>query len=254
MGPDVSFSPRVAVASLSGQSDATWATNALPHVGAAFLGGIALDEPTREGARELVERDREEFLPDDPIGWIDEQLATLADEPLLPAVNVRAASPEPIADAARRCAAHDAILEVNAHCRQPELCAVGTGQTLLREPERLANYVDAATTEGATVSVKLRTELADVDLPVLASRLEVAGADVLHVDAMDSEPEIADVVEATDAFVIANNEVRGRESVREYLEYGADAVSVGRPSTEPAVLERVRSATEAWFEAEQVAP
>ena len=254
MSKAVPFSPRVAAASLSGQSDATWANDALPHVGAAFLGGIALDEPTRNAARELVDRDRDEFLPDDPIGWIDEQLAALAGEPLLPAVNVRAASPDSIADAAKICAAHDAVLEVNAHCRQPELCATGTGQTLLREPERLERYVEAAATVGATVSVKLRTELPGVDLPAVARRLDAAGARILHVDAMDSEPVVADVVDATDAFVIANNEVRDRESVHEYLDFGADAVSVGRPSTEQAVLQRVRAATDAWFEAERVSP
>jgi hypothetical protein len=52
------FEPRVALASLSGEADAAWATQAAEHAGAAFLGGIALDEPTREAARLLVERDR----------------------------------------------------------------------------------------------------------------------------------------------------------------------------------------------------
>jgi TIM-barrel protein len=253
--PDgIRFSPRVAAASLSGRSDAAWAREALPHVGAAFLGGIALDEPTREAARQLVDRDRDEFLPDQPLVWIDDQLEVLADAPIQPAVNVRAATPAPIADAAAICAEHDAILEVNAHCRQPELCAAGTGESLLQDPDRLANYVEAAAANGATVSVKTRTEVDGADLPLVAARADEAGADIVHVDAMDSESVVADVVEATDAFVIANNEVRDRESVHEYLDYGADAVSVGRPSTEPAVLERVRRATEAWFEANRVAP
>jgi tRNA-dihydrouridine synthase len=42
--------------------------------------------------------------------------------------------------------------------------------------------------------------------------------------------------------VIANNEVRDAASVREYLDYGADAVSVGRPSGDPHVLSRVHRA------------
>lgn len=254
MVPVVPFSPRVAAASLSGQSDAEWAREALPHVGAAFLGGIAIDEPTRDAASQLVERDREEFLPDDPLGWIDDQLSALVAEPLQAAVNVRAATSEPIADAGEICAAHDAILEVNAHCRQPELCAAGTGEALLQEPDRLATYVDVASERGATVSVKVRTEVEDVSLPAVAQRAVDAGADILHVDAMDSEAVVADVVDATDAFVIANNEVRDRESVTEYLEFGADAVSVGRPSTDPTVLERVSDATETWFETERVVP
>ena len=245
------FSPRVAAASLSGRSDAEWARSATPFVGAAFLGGLALDEPTRRAARTLVERDREEFLPADPFDWIDRQLVALDDEPLTAGVNVRAASPPPIARAAAICARHGALLEINAHCRQQSMCAAGAGQPLLSDPNRLATYVRSAVDQGATVSVKLRTEVDTVDLQAVATACDRAGADVLHLDAMDSEPVVRAVAEATDAFVIANNEVRDRASVREYLEYGADAVSVGRPSTEPVVLERVRDATTEWFDAER---
>jgi len=60
------------------------------------------------------------------------------------------------------------------------------------------------------------------------------------------------VVDATDLFVIANNGVRDDETVREYVEYGADAVSVGRPSDNPRVLERVRAAVDRQFRIETV--
>jgi len=81
-----------------------------------------------------------------------------------------------------------------------------------------------------------------VDLPSLAAGLVEEGASVLHVDAMDSEPVVGAIDDRTDAFLIANNGVRDGPTVREYLDYGADAVSVGRPSDDPAVLSRVRSA------------
>jgi len=242
------FEPRLALASLSGQSDAAWARAASEFAGAAFLGGIALDEPTREAAREMGDRDREEFLPADPLAFVDDQLAALADAPLRPAFNVRASDPEPVRSAAEVCADRGAVVEVNAHCRQDEMCAAGAGESLLREPDRLAEYVRAAAETGATVSVKLRTELRGVNLPAVAGRLDDAGADIVHVDAMDSESMVADVVEATDAFVVANNGVRDRETVREYLNHGADAVSVGRPSDDPRVLRRVRAAVDEWFD------
>jgi TIM-barrel protein len=246
---DIPFTPPVAVASLSGESDAEWARAAAPHVGCAFLGGIALDDPTRAAARDLVERDRTEFLPEDPLAFVDDQLATLAEAPLRPAFNVRATAPEPVADAAAVCARHDALLEVNAHCRQDEMCAAGTGESLLREPDRLVAQVRAASEAGATTSLKCRTELAGVDLPAVCQRAHAAGADVLHVDAMDSEGVVAAVAAACpDAFVVANNGVRDRRTVSEYLSYGADAVSVGRPSDRPPVLRRVRAAVETWFD------
>jgi TIM-barrel protein len=242
------FKPRLALASLSGEADAAWAAAGADLAGAAFIGGIALDEPSRAAAGKLVDRDRKEFLPDDPLAFINEQLSALDDVPIQPGVNVRATSLEPIRQAAGICGDHDAILEINAHCRQPELCEVGCGETLLADTDRLTNYVEAAASEGATVSVKVRTEVPGVDLPTVATRIEDAGADVIHVDAMDSEAVIRDVAAAADLFVIANNEVRDRETVQEYLGYGADAVSVGRPSREPtgAVMQRVAEAVTEW--------
>ncbi|MFB6095805.1 MAG: tRNA-dihydrouridine synthase [Haloferacaceae archaeon] len=238
---------RLALASLSGESDAAWARRGDAFADLAFLGGIALDADSREAARRLVERDRSEFLPDDPLAFVDRELAALADAPLVPAINVRSATVDPVREAARVAADHDAVLEVNAHCRQPELCAVGCGESLLADTDRLCEYVAAASGAGATVSVKVRAEVPGVDLAETAHRVRDAGADAIHVDAMDTEAVVRDVA-ASDLFVLANNEVRGCESVREYLDYGADAVSVGRPSDSPAVLRRVRRAVDEWFD------
>lgn len=245
-GQRVAFEPRVALASLSGASDADWARAGRPHAGAAVLGGIALDGPTREAARDLVARGREEFLPPDPVEFVDSQLGALADTPLQMGVNVRAVEEDPLARLAAVCARHDAFVELNAHCRQPEMCHAGAGEALLADADRLCEQVRLVCRAGVPVSVKMRAE-AGVDLPELARRLAAAGADIAHVDAMDSEPVVGRVAGATDLFVLANNGVRDRVTVREYLAHGADAVSVGRPSTSPAVLARVRAATDEWF-------
>ena len=238
------FEPRLAFASLSGEADASWAAAGAGVAGAAFLGGIALDEPSRAAARKLVARDRREFLPRDPFEWIETQLAALDSAPIHAGVNVRSSQVEPVRQVAEVCASHDAILEINAHCRQAELKAVGCGETLLADTARLSEYVSAAAATNATVSVKVRTEVAGVDLVETGSQIAAAGADIIHVDAMDSEWVVGEIADATELFVIANNEVRDRESVRTYLGYGADAVSVGRPSRNPngAVLSRVASA------------
>lgn len=245
------FEPRLAAASLSGRSDAEWAAAAEPYVGAAFLGGIALDEATREAARAMVERDRTEFLPPDPIGFIREQLEACRPLDLQPAFNVRTIDLDRLRDAAEACHHHDAIIEINAHCRQDEVCAVGAGEALLQAPDRLRSQVATAAGTGAVASVKVRTEVDGVDLPALTSQLTEAGASIVHIDAMDSEPVVADVAAVTDAFIIANNGVRGRRTVAEYLEFGADAVSVGRPSDDPTVLERVNTAVEDLFPTQQ---
>jgi len=244
----------LALASLSGVADADWARTGAPHADLAFLGGIALDADSRAAARSLVARGREEFLPADPIAFIDEQLAALADAPIRPGVNVRSATVEPVREAAAVCADHGAILEINAHCRQDELCDVGCGETLLRDRDRLVDYVAAASDAGAAVSVKVRAGVPGVELPATASAVADAGADVVHVDAMDSEPLIADVAAASDAACLANNGVRDRATTWEYLAYGADGVSVGRPSDDPAILRRVARAVDDWERREDREP
>lgn len=238
------FTPPLALASLSGEADADWARAGAEFAGCAFLGGIALDERSQSAARELVDRDRNEFLPPDPFAFIDRQLEALESDPIRPAINVRTTTAEALVPAARVCRDRDALLEINAHCRQDELCAVGCGERLLADTDRLRSYVEAATETGATTGVKVRAEVPGVDLPSLASELEDVGAAFVHVDAMDSESVIADIVDETDLYVIANNGVRDDTTVREYAEYGADAVSVGRPSDNPVVLDRVRNAVD----------
>ena len=244
------FEPRLALASLSGESDAEWARNAAEYAGCAFLGGVSIDDATRAASRRMAERDRDEFLPADPEQFLTEQLRALADVPIRPALNVRSATLVPLEDVADRCRDHGAILEINAHCRQEEICEAGSGQHLLRKPGKLCKQVEAATATGATVSVKVRAEVDGVDLPDLAGRLARSGAAAIHIDAMDSPGVVADVSMAANLFIVANNGVRDAATAREYFEYGADAVSVGRPSDDPETLQRVREATEAWFEEE----
>lgn len=244
------FEPRVALASLSGESDAEWARAGSDHAGAAFVGGVALDGATREAARAMVARDRTEFLPADPLAFVERELDALGDEPIRPGVNVRSATIDPVSEVAAICAEHDAILEINAHCRQAEMCEVGCGEALLRDTDRLSEYVATAADAGAAVSVKVRAEVTGVDLPKTAQSVAAAGADAIHVDAMDTESVVRDVADAAPGlFLIANNGVRDRESVREYLRHGADAVSLGRPSTDLQVRRRVRRAVDEWFAA-----
>ena len=250
------MTPFLVAASLSGAADAEWAKRAADCVDVALLGGVALDPASRAAARDLVARGREEFLPPDPVAFVADQIDALADAPVRPGINVRSATVEPVREVAAVCADRGAVCEVNAHCRQPELRAVGCGESLLREPDRLARYVAAAAETGATTSVKVRAGVPGVDLVAVAEAAAAAGADWLHVDAMDSEPVIADLAAAVaaaptgdalaDLTLVANNGVRDRETVGEYVAHGADAVSVGRPTEDPPVLARVADAVGEW--------
>ena len=244
------FDPRVALASLSGSSDSAWARAAESVAGAAFLGGIAVCEQTRHAARQMKLRDRSEFIPPDPLAFIDTQLSALRASEIRGGVNVRSVDVSATRRVAQLCATHDAIYEVNAHCRQEEMCAVGAGETLLQEPSVLIEHVRAAADTGADVSVKVRAEIPGVDLPAIAQSIEEAGGAAIHVDAMDTRTIVRDIVDAAGLFVIGNNGIRTRNDVAEFVSYGADAVSVGRASDRPAVLNEVHRAMETLDPAE----
>lgn len=238
------FEPRLALASMSGESSAEWAMAREEWIGGAFLGAFNLDEETCTASREMVARGRTEFLPDRPFDYLDDQLEKCAEIDCLVGANVRTVSPERIHRAGELCVEHDVVLEINAHCRQPEMVEIGCGQQLLRTPERLRDYLQAGSESGALVSLKGRFEVEDADSVEILNRAVEWGADILHVDAMDSEGLIAEL-EAP--FILANNGVRRARHVREYARYGADGVSVGRANN-PDFLETLSKAVRNQWE------
>lgn len=228
---------RVALASMAGVTDAAFA-NRVEGVGLACLGGFSMDRETREASVEMRERGRSEFD-----GWGVGFVAEQVERCEVPAVaNVRAVSPEPLRELARR----GVPIEINAHCRQPEMTRVGAGEALLREPERLASWVEEARAAGGVVGVKTRGNV--VDDGALADALR--GADFLHVDAMGPPGRNdLDVIRETRRnygdVIIGNNSVRDAGDAEAMLGAGADAVSAARPATsEPEVFLELASAVE----------
>lgn len=226
---------RVALASMAGVTDAAFADR-VEGVGLACLGGFSLDRETREASIGMRERGRSEFD-----GWGVEFVAEQVERCGVPAVaNVRSASPEPLVELARR----GVPIEINAHCRQPEMTRVGAGEALLREPEQLASWVAAARDAGDVVGVKTRGNV--VDDAALADAL--GEADFLHVDAMGPPGRYdLDVIRETRRnygdVIIGNNSIRSPADAEAVLEAGADAVSAARPATsDPDVFRELAAA------------
>lgn len=237
----------IALASLSGKADSRWATVGAPVADVAFIGGIALDKPTRYAAEQMVDRGRNEFLPKDPFDWMRRELSNLSDIPITAGVNVRVANNDPLNKAAKICEQHNGIIEINAHCRQPEMCAAGSGEHLLRNHSVLQKRVSTAARYDVPVSVKMRAEVSGVNLPEVASIATEAGADIIHVDAMDSEPILEEIDHMTsDCLLIGNNGIKSGQDAVEYLQYGADAVSVARASDSVRTIRDVKQAVEAY--------
>ena len=76
------------------------------------------------------------------------------------------------------------IVEINCHCRQEEILAIGCGQNMLKR-EDLADYIkDVVDNASCEVSVKIRANVEGSDTLKIAKLIENAGADYLHIDAM----------------------------------------------------------------------
>ena len=227
-------------ASLSGVADRAWATRLAPHVSRAMIGGIAIDTQTRAAAGELHDRGRAEFLPTDPIGWVTRM--TRAPRAVPMGVNIRACDPTAVSALGEAIDTSRVWVELNAHCRQPEMCAAGAGEHLLHAPEELAALVRAGVAAGATVGVKVRAEVDGVDLRTVARLVETVGGAFIHVDAMDDPAAVGRIASATGMRVIANNGIRTAEDIGRAVAAGATAVSVGRPSTDPDAMRQIAQA------------
>jgi TIM-barrel protein len=217
------------IASMAGTVDASYVAARAEHVGMAFVGGYSIDPPTIAASRRMAEAGRCEFLPGDPVSELGRQADLLARVPVVGGVNLRASTPEALSGLAGSLGDR-VIYEIDAHCRQPPMIEAGSGEFLLRHPDRLAAMVRALSSEEVLVSVKIRAGVAESD-PKLARRLWEAGADLLHVDLMDAGyAKIRQIRNASPIMIIANNSMESFDRVMEMFSHGADFVSLARHS------------------------
>ncbi|HVP95847.1 methanogenesis marker 9 domain-containing protein [Methanoregula sp.] len=220
----------VAIASMAGIVDARYVLERKNHIGAAFIGGYAIDRPTMDAAKEIAARgERKEFLYDDPIAALGAEIELLRDSGVVAGINLRGGSPEAftaIADAF----GDEVVYEVDAHCRQAPMIAAGAGEYYLKNPGALVAVVKALKAKNVTVSVKIRVGVSGDDQK-LARALWGAGADILHVDLMDAgSAKLRQIRNSCPLMLIANNGITGFDRMREMLSHGADLVSLARQS------------------------
>jgi len=230
----------IAVASMAGITDSIFASR-FKNAGMIILGGYNLDQSTNEAARKEVERGRTEFISDKPLEFIRSELEATKGYTTI-AVNVRAASIGPFLEAAVLAKEYGAILEINAHCRQPEMVELGAGEALLKDIPRLCEYVTEIKKTGVVLSVKTRANVVnDVEL---AKAIEKAGADIIHIDAMHPQGVDIGVIKrirnSTNLFIIGNNSITDPESAKEMFSRGADMVSIARAiRTNPRIIDQL---------------
>ncbi|MGI5991857.1 MAG: methanogenesis marker 9 domain-containing protein [Methanosarcina sp.] len=238
----VRFKNPIALAPMAGIVDSAFANQYADNAGLVVLGAFNLDKASIAVASDLVARGRKEFISDEPMELIKKEIRAVTSGSAV-AVNVRSTTLDPLIEAAKIVKEEGAILELNAHCRQPEMLEVGLGEALLHDLPRLSAWIRAIKETGVVLSVKVRANVVD-DIE-LARLIDKSGADIIHIDApMKGFGADLDAIlnyrDATRLFLIGNNSVKDFEAAKDMFTRGADMVSVARGVLEdPGLIQKL---------------
>nr|WP_296872425.1 MJ0144 family RNA dihydrouridine synthase-like protein [uncultured Methanobrevibacter sp.] len=225
------------VAPMAGITNANFLNKVIPlGFDVATLGGYSLDSPTIEASKKIIERGRAEFdFPLDEIfTHIQNEVNSIKSvhSGVKVSANVRATTTQPIIDVGN--IENLDIVEINCHCRQEEILAIGCGQEMLNRPD-LSNFISQIVDNvKSEVSVKIRANVEGTDTLEIAKLIEDAGADYLHVDAMkkgvfEADWELlSEICNNVDIKVIGNNSVNSKENLEKMINTGVDGFSIAR--------------------------
>ena len=225
------------VAPMAGITDADFLNKVIPlGFDVATLGGYSLDAPTIEASNRIVERGRKEFVfpLEETFSHIKNEIASIkrVHGSVKVSANVRSTTPQPIIDVGN--IADLDIVEINCHCRQEEILSVGCGQEMLKRPD-LGDFIsEVVDNVDCEVSVKIRANVEGVDTLEIASLIEEAGVDYLHVDAMKKGVFDADytllknICNNVQMKVIGNNSVNSELNAQKMIETGVSGFSIAR--------------------------
>lgn len=222
---------------MAGITDAEFLNKVIPFgFDTATLGGYSLDAETIEASEKIIKRGRNEFhfLQDEIIDHIKKEVNLIKKQhpDVKVSVNVRSTTPQPIIEVSK--IDNLDIVEINCHCRQEEILAIGCGQNMLKR-EDLADYIkDIVDNASCEVSVKIRANVEGSDTLKIAKLIENAGADYLHIDAMkagifDADYDLlTEICSNTNIKVIGNNSIDSEQKIEKMLKTGVYGFSIAR--------------------------
>jgi len=228
------------LAPMAGITDGKFALKLIPYgFDTVSIGGYNTDDETIAAGEEILQRGRNEFhiekrnlkeTIENEINIIKNQYPQIK-----VSANLRATTPEPIIDISK--IKNLDIVEVNCHCRQEELLAIGCGQGMLTNSDHLKGFIKKIAKKiknNQKLSVKIRANVPKIDTLNIAKLIEESGADYLHIDAMKPGKAYADleiikkISNETDIFIIGNNSIIDIQTARNMLNAGASGISIGR--------------------------
>lgn len=219
------FENRLILSAMAGINNAEFCKNQKASL--VVLGGFNADERAMDAAKKVAERGRKEFIFEDPIEGIEKEIRTLGKRKF--AVNVRSATLDGYIEAARLVESYNGVIEINAHCRQPEFVSIGCGEWLLFNHESLLEVVRKVSKIVPTF-VKIRGGH-QLNYERLSKEIFRAGAYAVHLDAMipggGSNLSLISRISRYGS-VIGNNSFVDIQSGEKIIRAGAKMVSAAR--------------------------
>lgn len=232
------------LAPMAGITDGNFCKKMIPYgFDMVTIGGYNIDEATIAASHSIIQRGRPEFdiKQENIVSTLNKEAKIIKNSwNGIVSVNLRSTSPKPIIKISKLPEID--VVEINAHCRQPEITNIGCGQALLYDLDKLHDFTKNVV-KGAKskVSVKIRANIENIDDTEVSKVIEDAGADYLHVDAMKPGYNHADydiirsIKENTEIFLIGNNSIHDLKSARDMLSAGADGISIARATLKGSV-------------------
>lgn len=221
---------------MAGITNAEFAMKLIPYgFDTVTIGGYNTDNESIDACEKIIARGRKEFnYPKEEIyEVIENEVNTIKDSfDVTVSANLRGTTPDPLIEISKIPSLD--IIEINCHCRQEELVAVGCGQRMLLRPD-LEDYVrEVVKKSKSKVSMKMRANVEGVDNLEIAKLAEECGVDYLHIDAMKKGVRDADfdlikqIADNTNIFIIGNNSINSIAQAEKMLNAGANGISIAR--------------------------
>lgn len=231
---------KVILAALGGITDGKFCRKVAElGAGAVTLGGIDFDRETMEASMLMVKRGRKEFVIE--LNKLEEYIKNEVKiiEGLAPVIiNARFATEEGLLRAIEISNKYGDIIELNLHCRQPEIILRGGGQYFAFYPALLLDWLEQHLDKvNIPLIIKFRANVTN-ELRLVKLFKEI-GVKIFHIDAMHPYLNLPDinVIERIrnqnkDITIIGGNSIRDIDTANLFLRRGSDYISIGRLAIE----------------------
>lgn len=219
------FENRLVLSAMAGINNANFCNKQKASL--VILGGFNADKEAMNAGKRVMARGRKEFIFEDPLEGIEEEIRKIKGKKF--AVNIRSSSLDGFIEAARLVESYGGILEINAHCRQPEFVSARCGEWLLLNQEELFKITEVVSKITKT-AVKLRGGY-DLDYQKLCAKLFEKGCSIIHIDAMipNYGCDLSLIQKISKyGFIIGNNSFVDIKSGESMIKAGAKMVSAAR--------------------------